>query len=98
MPTTAAIKSRVRAFAARNSGKPPVQRFTVIAGQNINTDIAVAGITLDDTLLSVLAFKDQATVVTDVTGEASITTDGNIQVITTNLATFFLVVVWLDLH
>lgn len=77
-----------------------VLKTTVVTGQNINTNIAVSGIVKgEDTLLRVIAIDGDGTLavsVLDVTSEASITSDGNIQVTTTNLAAYRLIVEWWD--
>lgn len=65
---------------------------TVVAGAAATTDIAVAGITMADTLGSVLMFNSGTP--SDVTSEASITSDGNIQLDTTNSSGNQLVVEW----
>ena len=64
---------------------------TVVAGAGADTDIAVAGITVADTLGSVL--MNAAGTLSDVSADASITSDGNIQ-LTSSSAGNQLVVEW----
>lgn len=64
-----------------------------VAGAAAVTNIAVAGIATTDTLESVTMFA--AGVPSDVTGEASITSAGNIQLSTTNSTGNTLLVRWL---
>jgi hypothetical protein len=77
-------------------------RVTVVAGAGANTNIAVAGIVMADTLLSVLRHIDSGAATTasvvDHTAQAAITSDGNIQVtVATNInAGDRLVVTWFD--
>lgn len=66
----------------------------VVAGTTSATNIAVANILTTDTLESVIMFA--AGVPSDVTGEASITSNGNIQLSTTNSTGNTLIVRWLD--
>jgi len=63
-----------------------LQGFTtkVVAGDAAATDIPVAGIKTTDTLQSVIEFKPATPAVIDRTSEASITSDGNIQLSTTD--------------
>ena len=72
------------------------RKITVVAGADVNTNMAVSGIATEDKILSVIAHKNDGTVVDDVTDEASVTSAGNIQVTTTNLTNYFVVVHWYD--
>lgn len=59
-------------------------KTVVVAGANANTNIAIAGIVTSDTLQSVLRHVDPGAATTaavvDHTAQASITSNGNIQV------------------
>lgn len=67
----------------------------VVAGDGSATDIPVAGIKVGDILESVL-HEDGTTGVTqaELVGEASITSDGNIQLSTTDTTADVLIVTW----
>ena len=72
--------------------------FVVAAGAGTDTNMAVTGITMNDDLLSVVAFNGDGTAnvsVLDVTSEASITSAGNIQCTTTALTAYNVLVIWL---
>lgn len=99
-----------RKLAARIAGKPPELMFSVVAGTTANTNIAVTSphgsasggsvsIGREDGLLAVLEFQDTAGatvgIVADRVGEASVTSDGNIQLTTTNTTGKGLLVIWL---
>lgn len=66
---------------------------TVVDGAAVDTNIAIAGITTKDTLGSVLRFVTD-TPTSNLVGEASITSDGNIQLSATNTTGNKLVVEW----
>ena len=73
-------------------------RISVATGAAANTNIAVAGIATDDTLLSVVQFtRGAVTAITmsDVTSTASITSAGNIQLSAASTG-HKLIVVWFD--
>jgi hypothetical protein len=94
--------------AQRASGKPMELMFSVVAGAAINTNIAVSAVSgvtgatetikRGDGLLAVIDFQDTAGgtagVVGDRVGETSITSDGNIQLTTTNTTNHGLLVIW----
>jgi len=67
----------------------------VVNGAAADTNIAVAGITTGDEIVSVIMFDTGVPSV--VTAEASITSNGNIQLDTTDSTGNKLVVTWLDL-
>jgi hypothetical protein len=72
--------------------------FVVATGSDVDTNMAVTGITMNDELLSVIAINgdgSQAVAVLDVTSEASITSAGNIQCTTTNINAHNVLVFWL---
>lgn len=74
-------------------------KITVVAGAGATTNIAVTGIATVDTLLSVLQLVGAGSDVTDIadrTGEASITSAGNIQLSSTDTSGSKLIVVWYD--
>ena len=75
-------------------------KVSVVTGAAAVTNIAVTGIATEDTILAVVGVDgDNATLaltVIDVTGEASITSAGNIQCATTNTSTNRLIVFWYD--
>lgn len=73
-------------------------RFTLVAGAAAATNIAVAGIAVADTLVSVLRFDVDTTLrdITDVTSEAAIRSAGNIQLTTTVTTGDKLLVIWID--
>lgn len=74
-------------------------KFSVATGAAAATNIAITGITTSDTLVSVLQFVGAGTDITDVadrTSEASITSDGNIQLSSTDTTGGKLLVVWYD--
>ncbi len=78
-----------------------VVKVNVVAGAAADTNIAIAGIKTGDKLVSVLQVEPDngatGTMLTDRTGEASITSDGNIQLTTTNTTGKQLLVIWLDI-
>lgn len=78
-----------------------VFKVSTPAGAGVDTNIAVTGIKTGDTLVSVLRLNRDATAanidITDVTSEASITSDGNIQLDTTDTTGDRLIVHWLDI-
>ena len=73
-----------------------IQQLTITraAGATAATNIAIAGIATEDTLLAVIEFVTAGTGVNNRTGEASITSAGNIQLSTTNTTNNFLLVFW----
>lgn len=90
-------------------GTTPTQiKSTVVEGTTKETNIAVAGIKkTEDTVLSVVRFDvaadtgtsatgNKVAAVSDVTSEADITSDGNIQLDTTNTTGDSLLVLWFD--
>lgn len=86
-------------LARGSSGRHPVPNFTVATGAAINTNVPVTGIRRGiDELVSVLILElptsAAAFTVTDVTAEASITSDGNIQTTATSSATKQVLVIW----
>jgi hypothetical protein len=78
-----------------------VFKVALVSGTTASTNIAVAGIETGDELSAVIGFDpDNATPADQVqnfSGEASITSDGNIQLGTTNTTGFDLLVLWLDI-
>ena len=83
-----------------------VVKFTVVNGANINTDIMVSGITTPDKIVSVVKLdftlsegtpNTRTWQAADLSGEASITSAGNIQMGTTDTTGEVLLVLWLDL-
>lgn len=87
-----------RRSAARAAGRPVLQNFTVVAGAAATTNIAITGIVREDLIVSVLRLDLDATAaninLTDVTSEVSVTSDGNIQLTTTNTTGDKLLVIW----
>ncbi len=73
-------------------------RVSVVAGADDDVNIAVTGIATEDTLLSVLQVEPDngsgGTMLTDRTGESSITSAGNIQLTTTDTTGKQLLVIW----
>ena len=67
---------------------------TLVVGAAADTNIAVAGIGVDDTIVSVL--HNTAGVLVDVTAEASITSAGNIQLADTDTTGDQLIVLWFN--
>lgn len=65
----------------------------LVTGATADTNIAIAGILTTDELLMVLEFATSTNDPTDQTANASITSDGNIQV-TTATASDSLMVLW----
>lgn len=94
----AALDSRLRRILVELQGL----RISVATGAAPATDIAVAGITPQDTIVAVLRFVGAAsatpnvTTVEDVTGEASILSPGSVRLSATDTSQDKLVVVWLD--
>jgi predicted benzoate:H+ symporter BenE len=73
-------------------------KLAIVNGANINTNIAIAGILREDTLVFVVRFP-AAYAVANITShltETSITSDGNIQLTTTNTTGDRLIVGWYD--
>lgn len=73
-----------------------VIRETVGTGASAATNIGIAGIDPDDTLLAVKHFDVSVPSMTDVIDDADITSAGNIQLATTNTATDQVIVTWRD--
>ena len=75
-------------------------KTSVVTGTTSATNIAVTGIKTEDTLQSVVGIDGDAAVladsVIDLTSEASITSNGNIQCSTTNTSAYRLIVNWWD--
>ena len=75
-----------------------VLRSAVVAGTTANTNIAVTGILVSDVLAAVVRLNRDATAanidISDVRSEASITSNGNIQLSTTNTTGDSLLVLW----
>lgn len=78
-----------------------VFQVDLVNGTTATTNIAVTGIDTGDKLVAVIGFDpDHATPASQVqsfTSEASITSNGNIQLSTTNSTGFDLLVIWLDI-
>ena len=76
-------------------------KVNVVAGAAINTNIAIAGIATADKLVAVLQVEPDngttATMLTNRTSEASITSAGNLQLTTTSTTGKQLLVLWLDI-
>ena len=67
---------------------------SVVDGAAINTNIPIAGIAADDTLLSVIRLQGNSSA--DHTDEASITSAGNIRLDTTSTSSGKLQVMWFN--
>lgn len=65
-----------------------------VAGDTATTNIPVTGILTTDTLISVIEVTVTTAALVDRTAEASITSDGNIQLSTTDTTSDFLLVTW----
>jgi hypothetical protein len=92
-------KGNVRKLAARATGRPLIPNFTVVAGAAVNTNIALTGAKGEDVLLAVLRFDVNAgnfADVSDVVAETAITSDGNVQLTTTDTTGDKLLVIWLS--
>lgn len=78
-----------------------VFQVDLVNGTTAATNIAVSGIKTTDKLMAVIGFDpDNATPASQVqnfSSEASITSDGNIQLSTSNSTGFDLMVMWLDI-
>ena len=78
-----------------------LQEHGIVDGTTATTNIAVTGIATADKLVAVIGFDpDHATPASQVqnfSGEASITSSGNIQLSTTNTTGFDLLVIWMDI-
>lgn len=100
MPALADIKLAVRRLAARQPGRTPILRVSVVAGAAADTNIAISGIERDDVILSALQVEPDngtaATMLTDITSEVAITSAGNIQVDTTVTTGKQILVIWLQ--
>ena len=75
-------------------------KSSVVAGAAATTNIAISGIETTDKIVSVVRLDRDATAaninISDVTSEASITSNGNIQLSTTNTTGDALLVLWQD--
>jgi hypothetical protein len=82
--------------AARSAGRPNLPKVSVGTGAAANANIAVTGIRKGTDVVDVVLFFPKAAepLPTDVSSEASITSDGNIQLSTTNTTSGKLVVFW----
>ena len=73
-------------------------KSAVVTGDAVDTDIAVTGITMNDVLISVVAFDADgaslAVQVIDCTAQTSITSAGNIQLTTTATGAYRLLVIY----
>lgn len=67
----------------------------VVAGADVDTNIAITGIAVEDTLMAVLHYTAGAAVA-NLTSEAAITSAGNIQLTTTDTTGDQLVVFWFN--
>ncbi len=83
-----------------------VLKFTVVNGAAANTDIAISGIATADKIVGVAKLdftlsegtpNTRTWGASDLTGEASVTSAGNIQLNTTNTTNEVLLVLWLDI-
>jgi hypothetical protein len=85
---------------AKNIRSTPVTviQTAVVAGAAANANIAVTGITINDQLVSVVRLDRDATAaninLSDVRAQTLITSDGNIQLSTTNTTGDTLLVQW----
>ena len=66
--------------------------FSVVAGAGIDTNIAIAGIETEDTIVGAARMNAPA----DLLAEASITSNGNIQFDSTDTTGDFIQVAWLN--
>ena len=75
-------------------------KFEVLAGAATDTNIAVAGIAVDDTILKCMMVEPDdgttSTMLTDVTSETNITSAGNIQLDTTTTTGKQLLLIYYD--
>lgn len=72
-------------------------KFFVVTGQDVNTNMAVTGITTADTILATIAIDGDAVLASSVIQPVcTITTNGNIQCAATDLRNYRVVVVWWD--
>lgn len=86
-------------LARNSSARHPVPQVSVAAGAAINTNIAITGVRRGlDELVAVLQVEPDngasGTMLTDRTAEASVTSNGNIQLTTTNTTGKQLLVIW----
>ncbi len=81
-------------------------KFSVVNGTTANTNIAVSGINTQDRIVSVVKLdftlaeggpNTRTWEASDLTSEASITSNGNIQLSTTNTTSEILLVFWIDI-
>jgi len=82
--------------ASAQSQSASCLKFALVAGDTATTDIAVTGIVTADTLLGCIEFDGTSGAPTDRTSEASITSDGNVQLTTTDTSGDFLLVCYHD--
>ena len=71
-------------------------KASAAAGAAVDTNIAVTGIALDDTLVAVIEIDIAGDAVAIRTAEAAITSAGNIQLDTTNTTASHLLILWAD--
>ena len=71
-------------------------KFNAAAGAATDTNIAVSGIAVEDTLVGVLEIDIAGDAVADRLSESSITSAGNIQLTTTTTTGSFLLIIWMD--
>ncbi len=71
-------------------------KVATVAGTTATTNIAVTGIATEDILVSVVEIATTTGIPTDRTGEASITSAGNIQLASTDTSSDKLIVHWHD--
>ena len=92
-----------KVFATTTTGRAADQaaaladlQIEIVAGTTATTNIAVAGIQTHDDILYVAHISTTASVATivDITSEASVTSDGNIQLSTTDTSSDSLMVFW----
>ena len=81
-------------------------QFTVVSGANSSTNIAISGINTLDKIVAVVKLdftlsegtpNTRTWDASDLTSEASITSNGNIQLSTTNTSNEILLVFWIDI-
>jgi len=79
---------------------PVGAKYAVVAGADVDTNIAVTGIATTDKIIYCVRLNRDATAaninVSDVTSEVSITSDGNIQLDTTDTTGDTLMLHWWD--
>lgn len=70
--------------------------LAVAAGTTADTNIAVAGITTADEIVRVIEIDIAGNAIADRTAEARITSNGNVQLDTTNTTASWLLIFWAD--